>query len=222
MVTEPRAPYPLHPQEDTETVPPTVPPTPNATPKTESAPSQNTSSPPDYGNFPGVNKPMPEEIVLEWEAPSRPFKQRSRQYFSTVAILVLLISLILFFAGQFLPIAVVISVGFLAYVLSVVPPVMVKHSFSTYGVRIEGNLYYWEELGRFWFTTKYDTALLHLEVSRFPGRLTLLLGDLPEDAMRELLSEVLLYQKPTPTFFDKAAEWIEQKIPLEDSPAKPA
>src|SRR5688572_8191789 len=57
--------------------------------------------------------PQQEEIVLEWDAPNRPFKKRNRQYYTTVAIIVFLISLILFFAGQFLPIAVVIAVAFL-------------------------------------------------------------------------------------------------------------
>ncbi len=233
MVTEPTAPYQLHPQEDLETPPaaamsaeapevqpPAAQPAPAATQTAPVAANPSTQQVPS--SIPGISKPPPEEILIEWEAKSRPFKQRSRQYFSTVAILVLLISLILFFAGQFLPIAVVISVGFLAYVLSVVPPVMVKHSLSTYGIRIEGNLYYWEEMGRFWFSQKYGDTLLHLEIDRFPGRLTILLGDLPEEAMKNLLSEVLLFQKPTPTFFDRAAEWIEQKIPLEDPQRKTA
>lgn len=165
--------------------------------------------------FPGVDKPIPEEIVVEWQSLSRPFKKRSRQFYSTGLIIVILVSLILFFAQQFLPIAVVIAVAFLAYVLSVVPPGMVRHSLTTYGVRIEDQLYFWEELGRFWFTDKYSQRILHIEVGRFPWRLTILLGDISEADMTEILSEVLVKQKPVPTTMEKASDWLQAKIPLD-------
>jgi hypothetical protein len=221
--------YPLHPQEDVETPPGAdssaqhyaeayQPPNQLNTPP-PAAPSQpvNPNIPgAESGFFPGYSKPIPEDIVVEWQAMSRPFKKRTRQYFTTVAVIVLLISMILFFAGQFLPIAVVVSVAFLAYVLSVVPPGMVNHSITTFGIRVEGKLYYWDELGRFWFTDKFGEKLLHIEVARFPGRITLLLGDISEADMTELLSEVLINQKPAPTVLDKAAEWIQEKIPLEN------
>jgi hypothetical protein len=239
--------YPLHPQEDVETPPgqsfaqqlnyadayqppagapaqPPVDPQPvQSTPPIQAPQTpSNQALPPgeDQLLISGYSKPIPEETIVDWEAPSRPFKKRTRQYFTTIAVIVLLVSMILFFAGQFLPIAVVISVAFLAYVLSVVPPSIVSHSITTYGLRIEGNLYYWDEMGRYWFTEKYGQKLLHIEIARFPGRITVLLGDISEKEMDEFLSEILINQKPTPTFLDKAADWIQEKIPLEsDKPA---
>lgn len=165
--------------------------------------------------FPNYVKPPQEEVILEWDALSRPFKQRSRQFFSTLVIIVILVSLILFFAGQFIPIAVIVALAFLAYILSVIPPTFVRHQITTFGLRVEDNLYYWEELGRFWFTEKYGQPILHIEVDRFPGRLTLLLGQQKVEDMREIFSEILLEQQPEATFFDKAAAWLENKIPLE-------
>lgn len=165
--------------------------------------------------FPGIEKPQPEETVFEWQAPSRPFKKRNRQYYTTIIAIVFLVSLILFFAGQFLPIAVVISVAFLGYVLSSVPPQTAVNKITTYGIRVEDQLYYWMEMGRFLFDKKYDQPLFHVEIGRFPGRLTLLIGDSSNDELREILSQVLLEEKPKPTFIDKAAQWIQEKIPLE-------
>ena len=101
-----------------------------------------------------IAKPRSEDMVLEWKAPSRPFKKRNRQYHTTVITIALLLSLILFFAGQILTIAVVFAVAFLVYVMSTIPPHAVKNKLTTYGIRIEDNLYYWEELGRFWFDEK--------------------------------------------------------------------
>ncbi|HEX7018000.1 MAG TPA: hypothetical protein VF209_03780 [Patescibacteria group bacterium] len=166
--------------------------------------------------FPGQFVPVPEETILEWKAPSRPFKKRNRQFYTTVAIITGLISLILFFAGQFLPIAVVIAVAFLAYVLSSVPPDDVTNKITTWGIHTEDKTYYWEEMGRFWFDDKYGQRLLQVEIGRFPGRLTLVVAGQSEDDLKQLLSEVLLNEKPKDTFYDKAAKWLQEKIPLDN------
>jgi len=184
--------------------------------------AQNPASPPQFQSqtlqqlhLPNATHPQPETLLLEWQAPVRPYKKRNRQYYVTIVIIVFLISLILFFAGQFLPIAVVIAVAFLGYVLSAVPPGMVTNRITTYGIRTDEALYYWEEMGRFWFSEHFGQKMVHIEVARFPNHLTLLLGDLTEENMTEILSEVLLHEKPLPTAFEKAANWLQEKIPLD-------
>jgi hypothetical protein len=169
---------------------------------------QNQLAPADY-------RPQPEQLVMEWHAPSRPFKKRNRQFYTTVAIIVFLISLILFFAGQFLPIAVVIAAAFLVYVLSSVPPEMILNQITTYGIHSDTSMFYWEEMGRFWYSEKYGQKMVHIEVSRFPNQITLLLGEVKEEELTSILSEVLLNEKPNPTAFDKAATWLQEKIPLD-------
>lgn len=62
--------------------------------------------------FADMPKPQPEELIFEWRSSARPFKKRNKRYYVTIALIVFLISLILFFAGQFLPIAVVVAVAF--------------------------------------------------------------------------------------------------------------
>ena len=165
--------------------------------------------------FKHLPKPLPEETILTWRSPSRPFKKRNRQFYTTVGAIVFLISLILFFAGQMLPIAVVISVAFLYYVLSTVPPTDNEKRITNYGIHVDEELYYWEEMGRFWFEDKYGQKLLLIEIIRFPGRLTLVLGDLDQQIIEDLLKEVLIMEKPKDTFFDKSAKWLQEKIPLD-------
>lgn len=159
--------------------------------------------------------PQREEVLAEWEAPSRPFKKRNRQYYTTIAAIVFLISLILLFAGQFLPVAVVIAVGFLAYVLSSVPPQLVNNKITTHGIRTEDQLYYWEELGRFWFDQRFGQEFVNVEVARFPNQVTLLLGAQDKNELEKLLGQVLLQERPKLTSYDKAAKWLQEKIPLD-------
>lgn len=164
---------------------------------------------------PGMYKPVPEVTVFEWVAPSRPFKKHNRQFFVTTAVIALLVSLILFFSGQFLPIAVVISVLFLLYVLQVIPPHDIPYKITTYGLYIEGTLYYWQELGRFWFEEKLGQLTLSVETMRFPGRIVLVLPAERRAEVGEVLSEVLLEQKPELTLFERIAKWVQEKVPLE-------
>jgi len=178
-------------------------------------PNQQTQQQWNQPLLPTQFKPIPEEIIVEWAAPSRPFKKRNRQFYSTVAIIVLLISLILFFAGQVLPIAVVISVAFLVYVLYSIPPGQAKNKITTYGIRTDDSIYYWEELSRFWFEDQLDEKLMLFELNRFPWRVILLIQPEDQEDFRALLEDVLLEQKPPETQVDKWANWLKEKLPLE-------
>ena len=71
---------------------------------------------------------------------------KKKNSFTTVTTIVILLCLILFFAGQVLPVAVVMARFHMTYVLATVPPQEIKQQITTYGVRIEKELYYWEEL----------------------------------------------------------------------------
>lgn len=165
---------------------------------------------------PGMYKPVPEMLVLEWRAPSRLYKKRHQRYFSTILIIALLISLILFFAGQFLPIAVVISIVFLVYVQAVVPPVELTNRITTYGVRIDSEIYYWQELGRFWFEEKFNQPQVVIETARFTGRISLVLTDeVTKKEIKDILSEVLMFERPPLSQYEKIAKWLEKKLPLD-------
>ncbi len=189
------------------------------TPKQENQASQENKAsqnePESSAYFPDYQRPVVEELVFNWQAPSRPFKKHKRQYFTTIATIVLLLCMILFFAGQFLPIAVVIAVAFLSYIMATIPPQTITNSITTFGVRNEEELYYWDELGRFWFDTKHGEEILYIEVERFPFRLALLLGSESKEQLTEILSEILINQQPPLTETEKLAKWLQKKVPLD-------
>lgn len=163
-----------------------------------------------------------ERLLLEWAAPSRPYKKRDREFYTTIGIIVFLVSLILFFAGQFLFIAVVISLAFVAYVINTVPPEMVHIAITTFGVRVGDQVYYWEELGRFWFTSSSSGTVLNIETARaFPGVLTVLLATTPQETVKKAILPYAVFEKPKDTWLDNAAKWLQEKFPLEKQEAPP-
>lgn len=158
-----------------------------------------------------------ERILYEWVSASRPYKKRDREFYTTIGVIVFLVSLILFFAGQFLFIAVVVSGAFVAYVLNTIPPDNVHNAITTFGIRSGQQLFYWEELGRFWFTEKNKTSMLHVETARaFPGVLVLLLQDISqEEELKKIILKYTVFEKPKDTWVDKATLWMQEKFPLE-------
>ncbi len=160
-------------------------------------------------------QPEPEEDLYVWKAPNRPFKKRNREFFTTVFLIVFLVSLILFFANQFLPIAVVMALGFLTYVLASVPPDMIENKITTYGLHSGEHMVYWFEMGRFWFTKKFGLYIMHVETSRFPFRVMMLFSEGEKAHVEQHMKQYLLEESPKPTMIDKAADWLQEKIPLD-------
>jgi hypothetical protein len=203
--------------ENETVVPPT--PAPQQPAADQSQPLQQPQPPqqPQTNALPPIDDyaPKPETLVLEWQAASRPFKKRNKQFYVTVALIVFLVSAILLVASQFLLVATVIATAFFAYVLYSVPPEQITNQITTYGIRTDGVLYYWEELGRFWFSSKFGQRIVELETSRFPNRLTMVLGTVEEAELTELFSTVLLNERPVLTAFERAAQWLQRNIPLD-------
>ena len=87
-----------------------------------------------------------QEILLLWSSPARLFKKRDKEYFTNIGAIVFLLVVILVFAREFVLIAAVLSIVFLVYVLSTVPPENVEHKITNLGIESAGHYYRWEEL----------------------------------------------------------------------------
>lgn len=163
-----------------------------------------------------VQQPEPERELYAWQAPARLFKKRNREFYSTVAAIIFLVSVILLFAKEFLLIAVILALGFVSYMLSSVEPEEVDHRLTNKGVRTSGKLYRWQQLGRFWWEDKWNQQVMHVELPfQFPGELILLLGKGDKEAIEEIASQYLINEKPESTWVERAAQWLQEKVPLE-------
>jgi hypothetical protein len=166
---------------------------------------------------PVVAQPEPEKILYSWTAPSRLFKQRNREFYSTVLALVILLSVILLFAKEFLLIGVILSFGFFTYVLASIPPEEVKHSLTNRGMRTAKKLHRWNDCSHYWWEKKWNEWLLHVDlISGFPHRAILLVGEGNKAEIDEVIGRYVIKEKPDPTWLDKAAAWLQEKVPLEE------
>lgn len=155
-------------------------------------------------------------VLYAWEAPSRPFKRRDREFWTTVIAIVFLVGLILFFVREWFLIAAIVSLTFVYYVLSTVEPEKVSYKITNRGLVYTGETYPWENLVQFWLGEKYGQRVLNFELrTGLIGRLTLLVGEGDEQKIKEVLLKYLTEEEPKPNFLDKASDWMQKKIPLE-------
>lgn len=156
-----------------------------------------------------------EEVYAAWSSPSRLFKKRDREFFVNIGAIVFLLSVILVFVREFVLIATVLSIVFLIYVLSTVPPEEVGHRITNLGIESGGHFYRWEECADFWFEEQWGQHMLVLRLFMAP-RVIILLADQPRDKIRERVAQHIPFrEQPDRTWVDNAARWITEKIPLE-------
>ncbi len=135
-------------------------------------------------------KPRTLKTLLAWTASERPFRRRDREYFTTMGAIVFLLAVILIFLQEWLLIAVIAALMFVAYIMATIEPRKVNHQLTNRGIITGGKNYNWEDLSRFWFEEK---------------------------GSQKILSRYLLLEEPEKTWIDNASEWLSRRVPLETS-----
>ncbi len=160
----------------------------------------------------------PTKTYLEWTAPSRPFRKKDRSYYTTIAILVILLILIAILIREILLIGVLLALAFVAYVLGFVPPEDAKYRISAQGVTIGDHFYLWVDLDSFWFAEKEGQKVLHILTNlRFPGELMLVLGTTQEEDIKKVVVKYLPFHEIAPkSLLDKWSESLQKHFPLEN------
>lgn len=159
------------------------------------------------------------KTLLAWEGPSRPFRRKDRSYYTTLAIIVFLLVLILFLAREFLLIATVLSLAFVSYVLAFVPPTKVQYKISTQGITIGEDFYFWHFLDAFWFNEKERSKVLHIQtIFRFPAQLMLVLDGVEEEEVKKIVAKFLpFHEVPYKSLMEKWSEGLQKNFPLENT-----
>jgi|SRR3990167_1166413 len=156
--------------------------------------------------------------LLSWAAPGRPYRKRTKQYFLTSLLIMLLIEIILFLFSQYILMLVVVSLVFVSFALAIVPPVNFNYKISTEGITIQDHFFLWQELYDFYFKKIEGLKVLHIRTHAFiPGVLTIPLGDLDEEHIKTVLIRYLPYRETVAeTFMEKSGDWLSRNFPLEN------
>ena len=165
-------------------------------------------------------KTSPHEVrtLFEWRAPGRPFKKRTRQYYLSSILIMLLIEVILFLFSQYTLMLVVLSLVFVVFALSAVPPRDFYYKISTEGIMVEDTFFIWKELYDFYFKKEYDVDVLHVGTKSFlPGEITLTINDKDKETIKKIILPYLPFREYVkPDFMEKSGNWLAKNFPLEN------
>lgn len=168
----------------------------------------------------GAEKHSENDVVtiLEWSAPGRPFKKRTKQYYLTALLIMLLVEIILFLFSEYLLMMVVLSLVFVAFALNLVPPKNFHYRISSEGITVEDKFFLWKELYDFYFTKKEGYEAVHIRTEAYiPGELIITLGSEPEEKIKKALLPYLSFREYVkPSFMERAGEWLSRNFPLEN------
>jgi hypothetical protein len=157
-----------------------------------------------------------EKVILEWTAPARPYKTRSREFYTTVLSIAFLLGVILLLIKEFLLIGVIIAFAFLSYVLATHKPEDAVHQITTKGIRTDNKLFEWESLTNFWLKKEWNQEVVIAKTkAALPGVILLVIDPAKREAIIKAIGDNIPLEKPLDSFVDRASRWLGDKIPLE-------
>jgi len=164
-----------------------------------------------------VTEAEEKKLLLEWTAPSRPFKRRDKDFFTTVTTMAVLFIVILLFMKEFLVVLVVMAFVFLIYVLATVPPEPIQNTIYTTGLQNGVHFYSWSDLLFYGFDNKWEQPMLVARTrTKLPGAVYMLLGDISRERVEEVIGTRLPYQSGSEnSWMDRTASWLSEKVPLD-------
>lgn len=154
------------------------------------------------------------KTLYSWKSPQRVFVPRNRKWFVYIILIVLLMSLILLFFRQFITIAPLLAIAFVAYVFSSIPPEDTEHHITTQGITSSEHSYLWDELSDFWFTKRNEQTILHIDTYlNFPRRLIILIGGGDKEEIKGLLAHYIPFREiPKMSWMDRVADYLSAKF----------
>lgn len=157
------------------------------------------------------------KTLLSWSAPGRPFVRKSRDFYLSILLIGILLDIILFLFSQYIAMLAVVSLVFLSFVLSTVPPKNFHYKITSEGIKIEDYFYIWRELYDFYFKKIDGEDILFVRTQDLlPGELKISLGSNSRDHVRKVLISYLPFREVVrQTFVEKSADWLTRNFPLE-------
>ncbi len=161
---------------------------------------------------------QPDKSLITWTSPARPYKTRTREFYTTILSIVFLLGIILLLLKEFLLIGVIIAFAFLSYVLASNKPENVNHEITTTGIISDGKFYNWNTFTNYWVEKKYSQEVLIIKTkSGIPGIILMVIDPKQKKTILDHITKYLPLNKPADNFVSKASSWLSDKVPLENT-----
>lgn len=127
--------------------------------------------------------------IYTWR--SAVYFNKDKSWFTLMTVFSVISVLLALLFENFMLVFVIIAVGFYIYVLNTIKPITLRNSITNKGIRIDDELYLWNDIDYFWISEKDNELLINLELKFFKGRRTILVG---KGDMNKILFELTKHE----------------------------
>jgi len=171
----------------------------------------NSASKPENGAL------LQEKVLFSWQAYERPFDKKGKEFYLNAGAILAVICLVIFIAEGWVPVALLLSLAFLYYILNTVEPRKIEYSLTNKGIRIKDKLIDWGSIASFWIEKKRDFSLLILGVNFPPGKLSLVINKEDGEKIKSLAKNYALEQEIPPSTAERLLGWFSTKLQKQKS-----
>ena len=130
------------------------------------------------------------QALFSWEAPEFVYREKTKRWYTTSAIVLVIVILVALFMKNFFLIAVAVLSALLFYVYSKKQPRTVKFDIFTGGIEADNRFYDFDDLKTFWifYNNPPDDAYVSIQTRRqYLPYLQLPMGEADPTTIREIL-----------------------------------
>lgn len=160
----------------------------------------------------------PKEVYMSWEGYPEPISNTINPRFKrTLLIISAVVAFIFILLQEYFLLIFVASVFFVVKAASGKPTEDLKYELSSHGISINGEIYYWDKLERFFFSSQFGSENISVDVKEgLPSRLFLPFKDKDKKKIMEFMNRHISFLEEEPkTFLDKAYNSIVDKFDIE-------
>jgi hypothetical protein len=135
---------------------------------------------------------MPIHDVYTWHAPDRVYTERTSTWYIVVAFVACFSIVVAFLLGNWPSILAICAIIILVYVLNVIPPNTIKLAVTNRGIRIEEELFLWNDIEYFWVSERSGQLVLNIHLLNQAGRVVALIGS---GDVNKILKEIIKHEE---------------------------
>jgi hypothetical protein len=178
------------------------------------------NKPPENKNPQETTPPVPpkveEKTLFTWKAPARLFKRRSKEFWTKIGVAGGLFAVILYIAEGAMPVALLVALFFLFYILSTIEPEEIEYKITNLGVYLHTDRIEYRDIIRYWFTKENGKSVLNFDLLVFPGNIGVVAKEEDQDKIRIALKEKVIEEMPEFTNTDKLTNWVSKSFNKEN------
>jgi multisubunit Na+/H+ antiporter MnhG subunit len=114
--------------------------------------------------------------IYTWTAPDRIVPRKPKSWYTIVGLISIVCIFLSILMGNFMLVFAILAIIFLIYVISTVPSQIVECAITNKGVRVQDEVFLWNDIDHFWISKRDEQLVINIELKEFKGRIIVLVG----------------------------------------------